>query len=886
MTEPLSTVLTGRDPQAAIAPTIAETLLTASNMETSQVLSWLGAPTGGLTEREAARRLEQEGRNEVSHEKSTSWYVMLLRNFTNPFVIVLVVLGGVSYLTGDHKAVIVVGVMVTASVIMRFLQEYRSSKAAEKLEEMVRTTATVMRQHEEQEDDGTIRLISQWREVPLQEVVPGDVVKLSAGDMIPTDVRILESKDLFISQSVLTGEAMPVEKHSTVKPTGTSSKIEGAGNPLERVNLCFMGTNIISGSASAAVVSTGNRTMIGSLAKSIAGYRSETSFDKGINSVSWVLIRFMMVMVPVIFLVNGFMKGDWKEAFLFAIAVAVGLTPEMLPMVVTANLAKGALAMSKEKVIVKRLNAIQNLGAMDILCTDKTGTLTQDKIVLIEYMNIHGKENPRVLEYAYLNSFYQTGLKNLLDRAVLEHVELNQSLRLPNIKKIDEIPFDFTRRRMSVVIEQGLGEHLFLCKGAIEEILGICTQAEDGETLVPLTDELRAQVAKMTCSLNEDGLRVVAVAYKKMAPQNRPYSVQDEQGLILAGFIDFLDPPKETAAPALVALMEDGVSVKILTGDNDIVTRRVCKDVQLPVEHIALGSEIEGLTQEALADLAERTTVFAKISPMQKAQIIKALQSRGHTVGYLGDGINDAAALRDADVGISVDSGTDIAKESADIILLEKSLMVLQVGVIKGREVYGNIIKYIKMTASSNFGNMFSMLTASAFIPFLPMLPIQLLIQNLLYDFSQISLPWDKMNNEFLMKPRKWEPKGIARFMLFIGPMSSIFDITTFVVLWRVFGANTLASQALFQSGWFVEGLLSQTLIVHLIRTPKIPFLQSRAAAPVLFMTAAVMAVGLFIPFSSLGRSVGMVALPFSYFPWLFVILFCYFVTTQLMKQW
>jgi Mg2+-importing ATPase len=810
---------------------------------------------------------------------------MLIRNFTNPFVVVLLILGTVSYLTGDRKAVIVVTVMVTVSVILRFIQEYRSSRAAEKLEAMVRTTATVRRQHEEEEASGVIRLVSKAKEIPIQEIVSGDIIELSAGDMIPADARLIESKDLFVSQSVLTGEALPVEKHVTL-PTTMDKASRETSDPLSRCNLCFLGTNAVSGHALAAVVATGSSTMIGHLAKSVTGHRSETSFDRGVNSVSWVLIRFMLVMTPVIFLLNGFMKGDWRESFLFAVAVAVGLTPEMLPMVVTANLAKGALTMSKEKVIVKKLNAIQNLGAMDILCTDKTGTLTQDKIVLIKYMDVQGKENASVLEYVYLNSCYQTGLKNLLDRAVLERGEKTKDRLLESAKKVDEIPFDFARRRMSVVVQKKAGEHLLICKGAIEEIVQICSHVDDAGGRTLITDVIRKKALSFTGKLNEDGLRVVAVAYKTLPAENRAYTLADEQGLTLAGFVDFLDPPKETAAPSLKALREDGISVKIITGDNDVIARRICRDVQLPVEHIAIGDDIEGMTDEALADLAERTTVFAKINPMQKARIVRALKAKGHTVGFLGDGINDAAALRDSDVGISVDSGADIAKESADIILLEKSLLVLQTGVIKGREVYGNIIKYIKMTASSNFGNMFSMLAASAFLPFLPMLPIQLLIQNLCYDISQLSTPWDRMNREFLEKPRKWEPKGIARFMLFIGPISSIFDITTFLILWFVFGARTPASQALFQSGWFVEGLLSQTLIVHMIRTPKIPFFQSLAAPPVLLLTTAMMAIGIAIPFTSFGHSVGMIALPGAFFPWLLGTLVAYFILGQLVKMW
>jgi Mg2+-importing ATPase len=856
-------------------------LLALSKADSTMALRAMQTSEKGLTEIHVELRLKKYGKNEVAHERPLSWYWMLLGNFKNPFVLVLLVLGAVSYLTGDLKATIIVSIMVGLSVLMRFLQEFRSSKAAENLRSMVLNTATVTRQYNAILEDGSIKPASERREVPFDSLVPGDIVHLSAGDMIPADVRLLSAKDLFVSQSVLTGEAMPAEKSSAF------SNGEQGGNPLERNNLCFMGTTVISGTGTAVVVNTGNRTVFGATASSVIGHRSLTSFDKGINNVTSVLIRFMVVMVPVIFALNGIVKGDWTEALLFSIAVAVGLTPEMLPMIVTANLARGAVAMSRRKVIVKRLNAIQNFGAMDILCTDKTGTLTQDKIVLEEYLDIRGDESLHVLELAYLNSYYQTGLKSLLDRAVLNHVEVELRLHLPqDYAKVDEIPFDFTRRRMSVVVEKEHHEHVLICKGAVEELLRICTSVEDASAHVPLNDDLRKQVAALAMRLNEEGLRVVAVATKTLPAAGRLYSVSDERELVLVGFIAFLDPPKETATEAIAALRDNGVQVKVLTGDNDIVTRRVCRMVGLPVDHLALGSDIEHLSEEALADLAERTTVFAKLTPLQKARIIRALQRNGHTVGYLGDGINDAPALRDADVGISVDSAADIAKESADIILLEKSLLVLEEGALKGREVYGNIIKYIKMTASSNFGNVFSVLAASAFLPFLPMLPIQLLIQNLCYDFSQLSLPWDRMDKEFLEKPRTWEPQGIARFMIVIGPISSLFDIATFLVMWFVFQANSVEHQALFQSGWFVEGLLSQTLIVHMIRTQRIPFIQSTAAAPVMLLTGAIIAVGMYIPFSHLGAGVGMAPLPASYFLWLGAILLTYSVLTQLVKAW
>jgi Mg2+-importing ATPase len=910
-------------------------LLEASKEEVTSVFETLGTAPEGLTETEVAERLETYGPNTVAHERATPWPIMLLNNFRNPFILVLFVLGSVSYATGDLKGTAVVTVMVAVSVVMRFLQEFRSSRAAEALRAMVSTTATVTRRfarEDEEEEQVAVR-----REVPFEELVPGDIVHLAAGDMIPADVRLISSKDLFIGQSALTGEAMPVEKYDTLSgvveksaetisaspttPSTSATPAAPAGsNPLDQSNLCFMGTTVISGSGTAVVVSTGARTVFGSLAKSVIGQRSLTSFDRGVNAVTWVLIRFIVVMVPIVFVLNGVVKGDFKEAFLFAIAVAVGLTPEMLPMVVTANLAKGAVSMARQKVIVKRLNAIQNLGAMDVLCTDKTGTLTQDRVILEKHRNIKGEVDLRVLEYAYLNSYYQTGLKNLLDRAVLEHAELRHQLDvLQHADKIDEIPFDFLRRRMSVVVTSPTRGRVLICKGAVEEVFAICAQVDLGKRAVPFSDELLAQANAVVREMNEDGFRVVAVAHKTVPVSKDLYSVADEHDLVLAGFVAFLDPPKETAREAIAALHAHGVDVIVLTGDNDIVTRRVCRDVGIPADRVTLGSDIEelcaaavngggsvplsagmarvenpGLGTSAAVDRADSAlraaiqgvSVFAKLNPLQKARIIRALQQSGHTVGYLGDGINDSAALRDADVGISVDTATDIARESADIILLEKSLLVLETGVLKGREVYGNIIKYIKMTASSNFGNVFSVLVASAFIPFLPMLPVQLLVLNLLYDFSQLSLPWDRMDSEFLLTPRKWDTTGIARFMVWIGPISSVFDITTFLLLWFVFRATPPAGEAIFQSGWFIESLLSQTLIIHMIRTEKIPFIQSRAAAPVLLLTSLIMAAGVYLPYSPLGSAISLVHLPGAFFPWLITTLLAYGVLTQIVKTW
>ena len=709
--------------------------------------------------------------------------------------------------------------------------------------------------------------------------------------MMPADCRIIQSKDLFVSQSILTGEALPVEKSEQPIPCANER------SPLELENICFMGTNIESGTATAIIVTTGSDTYFGSIGKSLTGKRPETSFDRGVNSVTWLLIRFMAVMVPIVFLINGFSKGNWTEAFLFALALAVGLTPAMLPMIVTANLARGAVNMSKRKVIVKRLNAIQNIGAMDILCTDKTGTLTMDKIVLERHLNIDGDDDDEVLKWAYLNSYHQTGLKNILDLAILEHVELNDYLKVvEHFLKVDEIPFDFQRRRMSVILKQRNGKHLLICKGAVEEMLNLCSHAFDpgedrqlhieNDVIIPIDEKVRQTVLDTSKRLNKEGLRVLLVAIKEFDDRALNYAVEDEKDMVLTGFIGFLDPAKPSAKASIDALQKLGVSMKVLTGDNEIVTKKICREVGIPVNNILMGAQIENMTDEDLKLQLPDVSILAKLSPIQKSRIVKLLQEMGHTVGFMGDGINDAAALRDADVGISVDTAVDIAKESADIILLEKDLMVLRKGVIYGRRTFGNIIKYIKMTASSNFGNMFSMLGASAFLPFLPMLPVQILVQNLLYDISQTSIPWDRMDEDFLETPKKWDAGGITRFMIYIGPISSIFDYVTFAVMFYFFKANSDAHQNLFQSGWFIEGLLSQTLIVHMIRTRKIPFIQSWATTPVVALTSAIMLLGIIIPFTPFGSALKLVPLPMSYFPWLVGILVAYCFLTQLIKNW
>lgn len=854
---------------------ISCSLLAFSRMPLSDVLTQLDTTEKGLNQEEAHDRLKEKGLNEIAHEKPPTWYGLLLRNFTNPFVVLLIILGTISFFIGEEDAVIIIGSMVLLSVIMRFIQEFRSNLAAEKLKSLVSTKATVLRWAEKND-------APKFFEIDVKYLVPGDVIHLSAGDLVPADVRLISAKEVYVSQGALTGESLPVEKDESLKGK------EDCTNPLEMPNLCFMGTNVLNGTATAVILATGNHTYFGSMAKTITGRRPLTSFDIGVNKVSWLLIKFMMLMVPLVFLINSMTKGNWLEAFLFSLAVAVGLIPEMLPMIVTANLARGAVNMSRFKVIVKRLNAIQNFGAMNILCTDKTGTLTQDRVILEKYLDAEGEESEEVLNYGYLNSYFQTGLKNLLDLAVLSHRDLEKELELDHaFRKIDEIPFDFNRRRMSVVLEKSAHLHLLICKGAFDETLSICQNVKLNGSITPLTEDLRSHLKSLERDLNEDGLRVLALGTKEI--QNgvkREYRPQEECGLTFLGFLAFLDPPKQSAAEALALLKEYNVEVKILTGDNELVTQKICKWVNLPIEGMLTGAQLDRMADDELKNCVDKTTVFAKLTPMQKSRVITALKENGHTVGYMGDGINDAPALRTADIGISVDTAVDIAKESADIIMLEKSLLFLGEGVLEGRRTFGNIIKYIKMAASSNFGNVFSVLGASALFPFLPMLPVQLLTQNLLYDFSQTTIPFDKVDREFLLQPRKWDPNGIAKFMVFIGPISSLFDYVTFAVLWFVFGANSIENQALFQSGWFIEGLLSQTLIVHMIRTRQIPFFQSMASLPLLASTVLVMAVGIYIPYSYVGHSIGLTSMPGSYFYWLIAILLSYCVLTQLVKMW
>ncbi len=847
-------------------------------LDAQAVLRRLGGSEHGLTAAEVERRREQCGLNKIAHEKRTGLIAQILGRLLNPLVVLLVTLAAVSMLMDDQESALIIVGMVSLSISLSLIQEHKSGKAAEKLRAMVHTTATVIRAREPA-DGGEAAADCTAQELPIEELVPGDLVHLSAGDMVPADLRLLAAKDLFVNQASLTGEALPVEKHAQAIPL-PAADLSGL------TNICLMGTAVVSGSATGVIVLTGRRAYFGGLAATLAGGRPLTSFDRGVSRFAWLMIRFILVMAPVVFLINGLTKGNWVEALLFATAVAVGLTPEMLPMIVTVNLAKGALAMSRRKVIVKRLNAIQNFGAMDILCTDKTGTLTQDRVILQRALDVLGEDSREVLQYAFLNSYYQSGLRNLLDVAVLHHAEADSLLQgAHGFRKIDEVPFDFERRRMSVAIEGG-GRRLLICKGAVEEVFAVSREGRAGNRSFLLDAEHGAQLRRTVDELNAEGFRVIAVAVKELAPDQVTCGLQDERELTLVGYIAFLDPPKETAGRAIAALAAHGVQVKVLTGDNDVVTRKICREVGLSVDRVVLGSELESLTPEQLAEVAEQAQVFAKLSPSQKAEVITALQRQRHVVGFLGDGINDGPALKTADVGISVDSAVDIAKETADIILLEKSLLVLDEGVIEGRKVFGNVVKYIRMGASSNFGNMFSVIGASAWLPFLPMTPVQVLTNNLLYDFSQTAIPTDNVDEEYLARPRRWEIGNIGRYMLFIGPISSAFDYATYLTMYFLFGASTVAKASLFQTGWFVESIISQTLIIHVIRTGRLAFIESRASTPLTLTTLAVCLVGVWLPYSPFAAALGFVPLPLAYWPILVLMVVIYLALTHVMKRW
>ena len=848
-------------------------LLEVCSVPADRALQMMNSSEHGLRTEEAETLLEQYGRNEITHAKRLNFLQDILRRLKSPLVIQLLVIAIVSSVIGELKSAVIVGAMIVLSVGLSYVLDRRSGRAVETLGRRVQSRAVVLRNGVE-------------TELPLAELVPGDIVVLQAGSIIPADLRLLSARDFFVSQATLTGESMPVEKNAEASENGGHSL-------LELSNACFQGSSVSSGSARGLVVNTGGRTFFGAIAERLARRPIETSFDLGVRSFTWLMIRFMVIMVFCCFLIVGLTKGDWLEALLFGLAVAVGLTPEMLPMIVTVNLAKGAISMSRKKVIVKRLSAIQNFGAIDILCTDKTGTLTQDRVILEKHVDVTGEESEEVLRYGYLNSYYQTGLRNLLDRAILEHTEfeVERTCRL-----VDELPFDFQRRRMSVVVEFE-GDHVLICKGAVEEIYACCEHYQLDEEIYPLIDMIRDDLFEEVSLLNNEGYRCLAIAYREFPREQTRFTTQDESALILLGYIAFLDPPKDSSAKAVTLLQETGVQVKILTGDNALVTEKICRDVGLAVHRMVAGEELDRMTEDEFAKSVTEANVLVKLSPLQKERVIESLRQSGHVVGYMGDGINDAPALRAADVGISVDSAVDVAKESADIVLLEKSLLVLEDGILEGRKVFSNIIKYIRMGASSNFGNMFSVLGASYLLPFLPMRPIQILLNNLLYDFSQTGIPTDHVDEEQILQPRKWDVSNIKWFMIFIGPISSIFDYATFALMWFVFNSRAFLDPALgqaerevhaqlFQTGWFVESLLTQTLIVHIIRTKRLPFIQSRASLPMTLTTLAVMAIGAWLPYSPFADALGFVRLPLSFWGWMAAFLLLYSVLTHNVKKW
>lgn len=882
----------------------------AATHPTQETLGYLNTTLCGLEPGKVEENRSEYGSNKVTREKKKTLPQRLAGAFINPFTAILFCLALVSSFTDmifphfslfgcvpkdfDCLTVVIILTMVFLSGTLRFVQESRSGNAAEKLLAMITTTCTVTRKGQE------------MAEIPLDEVVVGDIVHLSAGDMLPADVRILDAKDLFVSQASLTGESEPIEKIPMVNETRDAI--------TDYTNIAFMGSNVISGSASAVVVTVGDHTLFGSMASEVAHEAVETSFSKGVNAVSWVLIRFMLVMVPLVFVANGITKGDWLSAFLFGISIAVGLTPEMLPMIVTTCLAKGAVSMSKKQTIVKNLNSIQNFGAIDILCTDKTGTLTQDKVVLEYHLNVNGEDDLRVLRHAYLNSYFQTGYKNLMDVAIIQKTEEEEAddPQLVDLSehyvKVDEIPFDFARRRLTTVVQNRDGKTQMVTKGAVEEMLSICSFAECDGKVRPMTKELKSRILATVDDLNEKGFRVLAIAQKSNPSPAGAFGVTDECDMVLMGYLAFLDPQKESTADAIKALKAHGVTTKILTGDNDKVTRTICKQVGLKVRNMLLGSDLENMSDQELAKAAETTDVFAKLTPDQKARVVSVFRENGHTVGFMGDGINDASAMKSADIGISVDTAVDVAKESADIVLLEKDLMVLEEGIIEGRKTYANMIKYIKMTASSNFGNMFSVLAASALLPFLPMESLQLIFLNLIYDLSCTAIPWDNVDEEFISVPRKWDASSVGSFMMWIGPTSSVFDWMTYIFMYFVFcplfvsrgvlyndlashfaGADLVRMQtayvAMFQTGWFIESMWSQTLVIHMIRTPKLPFIQSHASAPLTLMTFTGIGVLTIIPFTTFGRMLGFVALPTAYFAYLIPCILLYMVLATSLKK-
>lgn len=851
---------------------IESKLKKCGHMSSQEVLTYLETSINGLSCIEIEEKQEKYGKNIIDIKNNQTLLSRLKEAFINPFNIVLILVAIITFFTDviispnkDYLTFILIISTVFISAMISLFQQTSSDKAAQKLKKMISNKIEIIRDEMQESID-------------VEEIVPGDIVKLSSGDMLPGDVRFLEAKDLFIDQASLTGESNPVKKFSIVKDKNVEL--------TDISNIGFMGTNVVSGTATAVVIGTGNQTYFGSMAKSLYSVNDKNSFEKGVDSVSKLLIKFMIIMVPIILVINLATKDDWWDSLIFAITIAVGLTPEMLPVIMTSTLAKGAVDMSKEKTIVKRLSSIQTFGEMNILCTDKTGTLTEDEIVLEKYMDTNGNESKRVLKHAFLNSYFQTGLKNLIDIAIISRAEKeNMNILKETYIREDEIPFDFSRRRMSVVLKDENGKRQLITKGAVDEIMSICSYIDINGTAVEFSEELKKQAYKIYEKNNHDGLRIVAVAQKNHIHGIETFGINDEQNMVLIGFVGFLDPPKKTAKEAIIALKKHGVDTVVLTGDSEGVAINVCKKVGISTENSLTGKDIETITDDELKSKAQTCHLYSKLSPLQKQRIVRIYQEQGNTVGYMGDGINDSPPLKQADVGISVDTAVDIAKETADIILLEKDLNVLEKAVLTGRKTFTNILKYLKMATSGNFGNMLSIIIASLFLPFLPMLPIHILIQNLLNDFAQIGMPFDNVDQEYLQKPKKWNTKELKNFMFIFGIISTILDILCFSLLWNVMKFNTIEKASLFQTGWFSFGIISQTLIIHLMRTSKIPFITSKPSIQLIISTLAITILTILISFTNISIIFDLRKLPIKYGIIIISLLAIYALIIQLYKK-
>ena len=842
-----------------------------SKLEVEKLFEKLGTSYAGVSIVEVEDRLDEYGKNTIEIKNENTLLHKLKEAFINPFNIVLMLVAAITFVTDviiatnkDYATFCLIVGTILISAVISLMQQTKSDNAAKKLKKMITNKMEVIRDEVQSTVD-------------VEEIVPGDIVKLSSGDMIPGDVRFLDVKDLFIDQASLTGESNPVEKFSVCKEDDNITDISNIG---------FMGTNIVSGRATAVVLTTGNNTYFGSMAKSLYSVNEKNSFEQGIDSISKLLIKFMVIMLPIILVINMLTKNDIWSSIIFAITIAVGLTPEMLPVIMTSTLAKGAVEMSKKKTIVKRLSAIQTFGQMNILCTDKTGTLTEDEVVLEKYMDVLGNESLRILRHAFLNSYFQTGLKNLIDVAIISRAE-KEKLNILKEKYVreDEIPFDFSRRRMSVVLKDDTGKRQLITKGAVDEIMAICSYIDMDGKAVEMTEELRKQAYEVYEKHNHEGLRVLAVAQKNNIHGVETFGVQDESDMVLIGFVGFLDPPKASAKQAITALKEHGVETIVLTGDSEGVALNVCKKVGITVRNRLTGKEVEELTDEELRERVKDCHLYSKLSPLQKQRIVRIYQENGNTVGYMGDGINDSPRLKQADVGISVDTAVDIAKETADIILLEKDLNVLEEGVVNGRKTFTNLQKYLKMATSGNFGNMLSVIVASVFLPFLPLLPIHILIQNLLNDFAQLGMPFDNVDKEYLERPKTWNTKGLKKFMFAFGSISMILDILCFVIMWFVLRFNTVEKANLFQTGWFAFGILSQTLIIHMIRTSKTPFIKSKSSKQLLISTAVIVVITVIITFTNIATVFDLSKLPFVYLGWMVILMVVYVLFIQVYKK-